>query len=241
MKINNLSVVIPTYNSEGSIENLINELITQFNLLKIQDFEIIVVNDFSTDRTLSILNFVNKNNINLKIINNQKNLGQARSTLIGIENSNHEVIITIDDDFQHPPKEIGSLINTLLEGDYDFVIGYWPSDETFLRNITSYIARVAFNLFNFRSIKHRDTAFRAIKERIKSDIIKKLKNYTLLDLKKVSKNYGYIKVSHNSNPLNRDFMSFKTRSKLAIKYILKDTQFKYIFSLFVLIIFFYLI
>lgn len=239
MKIDNLSVVIPTYNSEGSIESLIIELNTQLNNLNIEVFEIIVVNDYSTDRTLDILNSANKTDLNLKIINNHKNLGQAQSTLIGIENSNFEVIITIDDDFQHPPEEIGSLINTLLEGDYDFVIGYWTGDETLLRNITSYIARLAFNLFSFRSIKHRDTAFRAIKKRIKDDAIKVLKNKTLLDFKKVTKNYGYIKVTHNAKPLNRDFMSFKARSKLATKYIIKDTYFKYIFSFFLIIYFLY--
>ena len=46
--------------------------------------------------------------------------------------------MTIDDDLQHPPKEIVKLTNALFEGDYDFVIGYWFADETIMRNITSF-------------------------------------------------------------------------------------------------------
>lgn len=239
-RINFLSVVIPSFNSEGSIEKLINELNSQLNLLKIKDFEIIVVNDFSNDKTSEILNNISKFNKNVKIINNHKNLGQAKSTLIGIEHSIGEVIITMDDDLQHPPEEIGILIDTLLERDYDFVIGYWLFDETFLRKITSFLAQLAFNLLNFRSFKNRDTAFRAFKVRIKKDVIKKLENHTLLDFKKVSKKYGYTKVNHNPNPLNRNYMSFKKRSILVIKYILKDTYFIYFFGFFIFLYLFFM-
>ena len=232
----NISIVVPAYNSEGSIKTLIYEIESEISKITNHDFEIIIVNDSSVDSTKKILHNIAKKNQNLKIINNEQNLGQASSTLIGIKQSKGDVIVTIDDDLQHPPKEIVKLTNALFEGDYDFVIGYWFADETILRNITSFIARIAFNIFNFRNVKYRDTAFRAINKRIKDDAIKILNNNVLLDFTKVSKNYKNIEVSHNSTPLNRKFMSFNKRSVLAIRYILKDTYFKY----FVALIFLYL-
>ncbi len=230
----NISIVVPAYNSEGSIKTLIYEIESEISKIINHGFEIIIVNDSSIDSTKKILNNLAKKNHNLKIINNKENLGQAASTLIGIKQSKGDVIVTIDDDLQHPPKEIVKLINALYDGDYDFVIGIWSADETFLRNITSFIARIAFNIFNFRNLKNRDTAFRAINKRIKDDSIKILNNNVLLDFKKVSKNHENIQVSHNSTPLNRNFMSFKKRSMLAIIYVIKDTYFKYVVALFLL-------
>ena len=83
----NISIVVPAYNSEGSIKTLIYEIESEINKITNHDFEIIIVNDSSVDSTKKILDNIAKKNQNLKIINNEQNLGQASSTLIGIKQS----------------------------------------------------------------------------------------------------------------------------------------------------------
>lgn len=233
--INGIDVIIPSYNSEGSIEKLIRDIEfysknQPFNLNKI-----IVVNDCSTDDTENILLQLSKKNSLLKTINNKKNLGQVKATLKGIEHSVSEYIVTLDDDLQHPPSEISKLVNKLCENDYDFIIANWDADETKFRNFTSFIAGSLFNFFSFGSLNFKNTAFRCINSRIKDKILLKLKNDTILDLRKISDNYSTVDVEHNSKPHNRSYMPFKRRFLIAVKHLLKDTYFLVFFTLLLLI------
>ena len=80
----NISIIVPAYNSEGSIKTLIYEIESEISKITNHDFEIIV-NDSSVDSTKILYNIAKKNQ-NLKIINNEQNLGQASSTLIELNN-----------------------------------------------------------------------------------------------------------------------------------------------------------
>ena len=86
-----ISIVIPVYNESSSIYNLLEEI--ERNLANYYDFEIIVVNDCSTDNTLEILK-KNNSNFLLKIISNKKNLGQSKSILKGVSEAKFEDIVT---------------------------------------------------------------------------------------------------------------------------------------------------
>ena len=233
--IKGVDIVIPSYNSEGSIEKLIYEIEFYSINLPLKINKIIVVNDCSTDDTEKILKKISKKNSLLTIINNKTNLGQVKATLKGIEYSNSEYIITLDDDLQHPPSEIHKLLNKINEKDYDFIIANWDPDETRFRNFTSRVAGFLFNFFSFRGLNFKHTAFRCINSRIKDKILIKLKNETFLDLRKISNNYSIVSVKHNSKPYNRSYMPFKRRFLIAIKYIFKDTYFLVFCTLLVLI------
>ena len=232
------SIVIPCYNSEGSIQTLLNEIIkhTNFDLFKLK--EIICVNDCSQDQTLEKILEIKKNIDILEIINNQSNLGQVRSTILGINKSSGNYIVTLDDDLQHPPKEIGKLLNFCHENNYDFVTGYWKNDETFLRNLTSSIANLLINLIVLGNLKYRITAFRVINSNLKNIIIDQFKNNELMDLRKVSSNFSSFQIEHNPKPLNREFSKFFPRFKITFKYIFFDNI---LISIFIFIISIFLI
>ena len=100
------SLIIPVFNEEENLISLINEI--KLFLTKYKNFELIFVNDCSTDNTLKILEN-EKINFNFKIINNKTNLGQSFSILNGIKNSNYDTIITLDGDGQNNPKDIPRL------------------------------------------------------------------------------------------------------------------------------------
>ena len=101
------SIVIPVFNEENNIITLIKEI--KSSLKFYNEYELIFVNDFSTDNTLRVLE-KEKKNFNLKIINNKFNQGQSFSILNGIKNSNYNTIITLDGDGQNNPKDIPILL-----------------------------------------------------------------------------------------------------------------------------------
>ena len=101
------SIVIPVFNEENNIITLIKEI--KSSLKFYNEYELIFVNDFSTDNTLRVLE-KEKKNFNFKIINNKFNQGQSFSILNGIKNSNYNTIITLDGDGQNNPKDIPILL-----------------------------------------------------------------------------------------------------------------------------------
>ena len=106
------SIVIPVYNEEKNIVILLEEIL--FCLDSYKNYEIIIVNDFSTDNTLKNIK-KNIKNQNIKIVNNIKNVGQSYSIYNGIRKSSNDIIITIDGDGQNDPADITKLLKSYTE------------------------------------------------------------------------------------------------------------------------------
>jgi len=110
LQIMNFSIIIPLYNEEKNIDNLIKEIFLSLNKYE-NNFEIILVNDASTDSTLNIIEFLKKKySPRIYLINNIKNIGQSFSIIKGVNMSNFETIVTIDGDGQNNPKDISLLL-----------------------------------------------------------------------------------------------------------------------------------
>tara|TARA_B100000989_G_C19394284_1_gene407106 strand:- start:84 stop:770 length:687 start_codon:yes stop_codon:yes gene_type:complete len=105
------SIVIPLYNESSNIINLIGEI--DHNLKNYKDFEIILVNDASTDNTLDVIQ--NIQNTKIKILQNPQNKGQSYSIHNGIKNSLNKIIITLDGDGQNDPSDISKLLKYFLK------------------------------------------------------------------------------------------------------------------------------
>ncbi|MCD6226141.1 glycosyltransferase family 2 protein [bacterium] len=112
------SVVVPVLNEEKNVKSLHKEILEVMRKLKKQ-FEIIFVNDGSTDNTLEELKKLSP----IKIINLRKNSGQSAALDAGIKNAKGKIIITLDGDGQNDPKDIPRLLKKLQEG-YDVVCGW---------------------------------------------------------------------------------------------------------------------
>ena len=115
-----LSIVIPVYNSSSIIENLSSDILAvSKDLSKISDIELILVNDCSTDDTWLKISKISHNNKEKIIgINLMKNYGQHNAIMAGLKIAKGDYILLMDDDYQHPPKEISKILNKILEG-YD--------------------------------------------------------------------------------------------------------------------------
>ncbi|WP_136799863.1 MULTISPECIES: glycosyltransferase [Desulfosediminicola] len=117
------SVVIPVYNSEKIVGKTIDETILFFdsNLL---DFEIILVNDGSTDGSWNVLKQKALMDERVKVFDLLKNYGQHTANFCGFKESNGDYLITMDDDLQNPPSEISKLINKIHDDNcHDVVFG----------------------------------------------------------------------------------------------------------------------
>ncbi len=111
--IKKISIVIPIFNEKNNISALINEIKKTLNKKIV--YEVIIVNDGSTDITKEFLSDINKKEKNIIVINHKKNYGQSMALITGIRNSNFDHIVTLDGDGQNDPKDIIKLINNFDE------------------------------------------------------------------------------------------------------------------------------
>ena len=163
-----VSVVVPTYGNAQGLESLaraISEILQREN----RTFEILFVNDGSPDDTWDAIQRINSSNPEVRGINLMRNYGQHNALLAGIFNARHEVIVTMDDDFQTPPMEIPKLLGKINEG-YDLVYGARDKEQGSLaRNlascVTKWFVQHAMNAPLARSI----TSFRAFRTDLMRD------------------------------------------------------------------------
>ena len=113
------SVVIPVYNEEGNIAQLHNEITDVMSLLK-KTYEVIYINDGSTDNSLDEL----KRLKNIKIIDLNRNYGQATALDAGFKASIGEIVISMDGDLQNDPHDIPKMIKKLKDDNLDVVCGW---------------------------------------------------------------------------------------------------------------------
>jgi glycosyltransferase involved in cell wall biosynthesis len=135
-----LSVVIPMYREEEVVEKLYEKLTGALNKLK-KSYEIILVNDGSTDNTLKKLLMLNKKDKRVKVIDLMGNFGQTAALAAGFDNAAGGIIVTMDGDLQDDPEDISTLIAKLEEG-YDIVSGWRKQrkENLLIRRIPSMIA-----------------------------------------------------------------------------------------------------
>lgn len=135
------SVVIPLKNEEGNIQDLIKELEPIMQSLG-KPWELICIDDGSTDRTREILKNLIKENKNIHLIAFERNFGQSSAFDAGFKASKGSIIITLDGDRQNDPKDIPSLLEALEDADMVCGIRKQRKDSLFKRLISKSANRV---------------------------------------------------------------------------------------------------
>jgi glycosyltransferase involved in cell wall biosynthesis len=118
-----ISVVLPVYNEQDPLPSVIPELSAVLRGLN-RSYEIIAVDDGSTDNTVGVLRRLQDPEPNLRIIQFRRNFGQTPAFQAGFDHARGEIIITMDADGQQDPADIPALLKKLEEGDYDLVNGW---------------------------------------------------------------------------------------------------------------------
>lgn len=139
MKKHKLSIVIPAYNEERNIQPLYDGLTTVLSSLK-HDFEIIIIDDGSTDRTFPNLEAINKKDKRLRVIRFRRNFGQTAALDAGFKAATGDIIIAMDSDLQNDPRDIPRLLEKMDQG-YDVVSGWrYRRNDPFGKKLASKLA-----------------------------------------------------------------------------------------------------
>jgi len=224
-----LSIIIPCKNEEEVIKTTVNKLLAHF-LNKIQDFEIILINDFSTDDTLSILRSLSSDNSNLKVLDNKcKGLGGAIN--LAIDNVSKKFTTIVMADLSDSPEDVLKYYLEINVTNVDAVFGSrftsqsivkgYPLQKLILNRIFNHITKWLFwtNYSDFTN------AFKIYK----TDVLKKIRpivseNFNIfleLPLKIISRKFTYSII-----PIN-----WQNRKVGKAKFKMKELSSKYLFTL----------
>lgn len=161
------SLVIPAYNEEGSLEPLCQQL---KSILKSLNWEVVFVDDGSTDRSFSILEKLYSKDKRIKVIQFRKNFGKAPALAAGFEMAKGDVIITMDADLQNDPMDIPKFAKKIDEG-FDVVNG-WRSqrDDPLSKTLPSKIYNRLAQTITGIKLHDSNCGFKAFKKDVLEDI-----------------------------------------------------------------------
>lgn len=160
--IQSVSVVVPVYNSAESLPELLRRLHAVLDAA-VLDYEVILVNDGSRDDSWTRIGELSRKHRRTHGINLMRNYGQHNALLCGIRRARHDVVITLDDDLQHPPEEIPRLLDALAP-DVDVVYGTPQKEQHgLLRDFASQITKIALRSAMGAEMARKVSAFRALR------------------------------------------------------------------------------
>lgn len=168
-----LSILIPIFNEEENISFLYDRLITALKKTG-RPYEVIFIDDGSSDSSLEILLDITKKNPNVKVISFSRNFGQTAALSAGIDFSSGEILIPMDGDLQNDPEDILPLLQKIEEG-YDVVSGWRKSrkDPFFTRRFPSMVANKMISLIGGVRLHDHGCTLKAYKR----DILKNIRLY----------------------------------------------------------------
>ncbi len=178
-----ISIVIPVYNGEKTIEALFLAILKFFKeQAKAWSFEVIFVHDCGKDNSWAVIQQLKAKHPKLiKAIQLTRNYGQHNALICGFKYVTGDFLVTMDEDLQHQPKDIATLLEMQSQGDYDVVYGkYKTLKHSFFRNLTSNIIRKLLS-WAIPELHPEYTAFRLIRTDIAKQCIHMQNSYTFLD------------------------------------------------------------
>ncbi|MBI2085068.1 MAG: glycosyltransferase family 2 protein [Candidatus Aenigmarchaeota archaeon] len=169
-----ISVTVPVYNEENDIENNLKILADYMEGYE-KGYEIVVVDDGSSDNTVSVVNKISSKNRKIRLVRHDKNLGVGAALITGLEHSKGDIIISIDSDLTYGPENFPAMVRALEEKNADIVIGTpfmkgYDREIPLLRRVLSrganYVDKLVFGL-NFST---PTCIFRAWRKKAAKDV-----------------------------------------------------------------------
>lgn len=170
ISVPSISIIVPVYNSEETVGELVAQLEPVLQSIT-HTFEVILVNDGSRDNSWHVVQQTVERFPFVRGIDLMRNYGQHNALLAGIRIAQHDIIITMDDDLQHPPEELHHLLAKLNEG-YDVVYGVPQQQQHgLLRDMASEITKLTLQNAMGAEIARNISAFRAFRTTIRNAFV----------------------------------------------------------------------
>jgi glycosyltransferase involved in cell wall biosynthesis len=165
-----LSIVIPIHNEEHSILPLYDRLTAVLESLR-QSYEILFIDDASTDRSFELLANLVETDGHLKVVRLRRNFGQTAALSAGFHEAKGDVVIAMDGDLQHAPEDIPALLAKIEEG-YDIASGWRKErvDNALTRKLPSRIANWLMAKASGVNLRDFGTTFKAYRAEVLKDV-----------------------------------------------------------------------
>ena len=165
-----LSIVIPVHNEERSILPLYDRLTVVLESLR-RPYEILFIDDASTDRSFELLANLVETDARLKVIRLRRNFGQSAALSAGFHEAKGKIIIAMDGDLQHAPEDIPALLAKVDEG-FDIASGWRKErvDNPITRKIPSRIANWLMSRASGLDLRDFGTTFKAYRSEVLEDV-----------------------------------------------------------------------
>jgi len=169
-----LSIVIPIYNEERTISDLVYA-VESANKLGL-DNEILLVDDFSTDKTSEILTKIHSDNPSLIIVKHSFNQGKGAALRSGFQEASGDIILIQDADLEYDPKEYPKLLKPIIENKADVVYGsrFRSDEETrvlyFWHRVANGLLTLMSNMFTNLNLTDMETGYKVFRKDILDNI-----------------------------------------------------------------------
>lgn len=206
-----LSFVIPCYNSEKTITNVVKAIKLEVQNNSIQNYEIILVNDFSKDNTSIIIENLARESKNIIAINFSKNFGQHAALMAGFRHSSGDIVVYLDDDGQCPTNKIFDLIRPLNDGFDVSMADYGVKKQSKFKNFGSKINDIMAEHLVGKPKSLQLSNFGAIKRFVVDEIIKYQHCYPYVAglILRTTSNIANVKMEENERKEGKSNYSLK--------------------------------
>jgi undecaprenyl-phosphate 4-deoxy-4-formamido-L-arabinose transferase len=204
------SIVIPVYNSQASLPPLLERL--QAVLPSIfSDYEVILVDDGSQDRSWETILHLRQRYPYLKGLRLMRNYGQHNALLCGIRSARYGLTVTLDDDLQHPPEEIPRLLARLKEG-YDVVYGTPEHGQHGVwRDLASQVTKLALQSAMGARTARSVSAFRLFRTQVREAFAGYQNSFVSIDVLLTwgATRFASVPVRHDDRPYGKSQYTFR--------------------------------
>lgn len=212
------SIIIPCYQSAGTIETVVRTTAEEMHRMGRSDFEFILVNDCSPDggATWRKLKEIAENRTYVRAINLAKNAGQHNAMLAGLRAASGDIFISMDDDMQTRPSELPKMFRVFEEG-YDVVYGVYPEKkESMFRRFGSWVNKMCAVVFIGRPKDLRTSSFWIIRKYVRDSIISYdgAHSYLLGLILRSTSNITQVEVEHFERESGRSGYTLKALLRL---------------------------
>lgn len=199
-----ISVVIPVYNSEAILPQLVTRLIIVLGQIS-KPFEVVLVNDGSSDRSWEVISHLVTRHNWVRGINLMRNYGQHNALLCGIRAAKREVTVIMDDDLQHPPEEIPKLLGRLAEG-FDVVYGTAQQEQHGLwRKTAAKLTKLALQCALGAETARKVSPFRVFRTHVRDAFASYQSPFVSIDVLLTwgTTRFAAVPVRHDPRPLGK--------------------------------------
>jgi dolichol-phosphate mannosyltransferase len=164
-----ISVIIPAYNEAGNVEIITQKVSEQ--LKAFDSYEIIFIDDGSTDTTLEEIKRITKSECAIKYISLSRNFGHQKALKAGLDHANGDCVISMDGDMQHPPELINKLIEKWKEGyDVVYTVRHEAKDTALMKKMTSVVFYKILNKISDVDIPLGAADFRLLDKKVVNEL-----------------------------------------------------------------------